>query len=103
MPTCPYPACLAFNARSKNTIPFMKLHRLILTVLTIFTLTGSLVKAADNSVLYWNGQALNATRLARNPPPMSSMILATYHIAIFDAVNGITHANRGWLINEPAP
>src|ERR1700712_1261768 len=81
----------------------MKLHRLILTVLTIFVLTGSLATAADNSVLYWNGQALNATQLARNPPPMSSMILATYHIAIFDAVNGITHTNHGWLINDPAP
>ena len=58
-------------ARYAATSPFMKLHRFILTVFTIFALAGSLAKAADNSVLYWNGQALNATRLARNPPPMS--------------------------------
>ena len=57
----------------------------------------------DNAVLYWNEQALNTTRLARNPPPMSALFLATYHVAIFDAVNGITHTHKGWLVNEPAP
>jgi hypothetical protein len=81
----------------------MKLPRLFLAALAIFALTGPLVRGADNSVLYWNGQALNATRLARNPPPMSSLFLATFHVAIFDAVNGITRTNHGWLINDPAP
>ncbi len=81
----------------------MKPHRLFLTILTIFALTSGLVQGADNSVLYWNSQALNATRLARNPPPMSSLILATYHVAIFDAVNGITHSHHSWLVNDPAP
>jgi len=59
--------------------------------------------AADNAVLYWNNQALDATRLARNPPPISSFYFATFHAAIFDAVNGITRTHRGWLVNEPAP
>ena len=81
----------------------MKLPRLLVSALVALTLTGTLVRAADNSVLYWNGQALNATRLARNPPPMSSLFLATFHAAIFDAVNGITRTNHGWLINDPAP
>ncbi len=58
---------------------------------------------ADNAVLYWNQQALDATRLARNPPPMSSFFFATFHAAIFDAVNGITHTHKGWLVNDPAP
>jgi hypothetical protein len=58
---------------------------------------------AGNAVLDWNQQALDATRLARNPPPHSALYLATFHIAIFDAVNGITHTNRGWLVNDPAP
>ena len=58
---------------------------------------------ADNSVLYWNNQALNATRLARNPPPLSSFFFATFHAAIFDAVNGITHTHHSWLVNEAAP
>jgi hypothetical protein len=81
----------------------MKLHRLILTVCTIFGVAVSLVQAADNPVLFWNTQALDATRLARNPPPVSSFFFATYHAAIFDAVNGITRTHQGWLVNDPAP
>lgn len=59
--------------------------------------------AADNAVLYWNEQALNATRLARNPPPIASAFYAAYHVAIFDAVNGITRTHRGWINQDPAP
>ncbi len=81
----------------------MKIPRLILSALAAVTLAGPYVHGADNSVLYWNEQALNTTRLARNPPPMSSLFLATYHAAIFDAVNGITRTHHGWLVNEPAP
>jgi hypothetical protein len=80
----------------------MKLYRLFLATLAIFTLTGPLVYG-DNAVLYWNEQALNATRLGRNPPPIAALHLATYHAAIFDAVNGITHTHHGWLINDSAP
>jgi hypothetical protein len=58
---------------------------------------------AGNAVLDWNQQALDATRLARNPPPHSALYLATFHLAIFDAVNGITRTNQGWLVNDPAP
>jgi PAP2 superfamily len=58
---------------------------------------------ADNAVLYWNDQVLDATRLARNPPPLASQHIATFHAAIFDAVNGIAHHRHGWLVNEPAP
>jgi len=67
---------------------------------TVLCCTSAL---ADNAVLYWNNQALDATRLARNPPPMSSFFFATYHAAIFDAVNGITRTHHGWLVNDPAP
>jgi len=58
---------------------------------------------AGNCVLDWNEEAIDATRLARNPPPSAALYLATYHIAIFDAVNGITRTNQSWLVNEPAP
>jgi hypothetical protein len=59
--------------------------------------------SADNCVLEWNQEAIDATRLARNPPPAAALYFATYHAAIFDAVNGITRTNRGWLVNDPAP
>src|SRR3954467_1255151 len=81
----------------------MKLPRIVLTTALFLCVVGSLVQAAENPVLYWNAQALNATRLARNPPPMSSLFLATYHVAIFDAVNGITRTHQGWLVKEAAP
>jgi hypothetical protein len=81
----------------------MKLPRLLLSALAIFLVTVSSMKAADNPVLYWNEQALNVTRLARNPPPISSLFLATFHVAIFDAVNGITHSHKPWLVTDTAP
>jgi hypothetical protein len=80
----------------------MKTLRLF--ILIAFLIGTSSVRAlAGNSVIDWNLQALDATRLARNPPPHSALYLATFHIAIFDAVNGITHTSHGWLVNDPAP
>ncbi len=72
--------------------------------LALLFMSVSLARAlAGNPVLEWNELALDATRLSRNPPPSAALYLATYHVAIYDAVNGITRTNRGWLINDPAP
>lgn len=81
----------------------MKFPRFLVAALAVLSLAAGSLRAADNSVLYWNEQVLNATRLARNPPPIASLHFATYHVAIFDAVNGITRTHHGWLVNEPAP
>lgn len=81
----------------------MKYSRLLLALLSTFLLVRLPLSAAENAVLFWNEQALNATRLARNPPPIASAFYAAYHAAIFDAVNGITRTHQGWLVNEPAP
>ncbi len=78
----------------------MKLPRLLLAALALVSASAF---AADNAVLYWNTQALDAVRLARNPPPIASAFYAAYHVAIFDTVNGITRTHRGWLVNEAAP
>ena len=75
-------------------------HTLALAALCAAPLTRLL---AGNAVLDWNEQAIDATRLARNPPPTASLYFATFHVAIFDAVNGITRTNQGWLVNDPAP
>jgi hypothetical protein len=58
---------------------------------------------ADNSVLYWNQQMIDATRLSRNPPPIAALHMASMHVAIFDAINGITHSHQPWLVTESAP
>lgn len=81
----------------------MKSPRRLFAALSLCLAFAAPVFAAVNPVLYWNEQALNATRLARNPPPMSAFFYATYHAAIFDAVNGITRTHQGWLVNEAAP
>jgi hypothetical protein len=82
----------------------MKLPRPLVALLAALSLAAApFAPAADNAVLYWNEEALKATRLARNPPPLAAEFYATYHVAIFDAANGITRTHRGWLVNEPAP
>jgi hypothetical protein len=81
----------------------MKPPRLLLVAFAVCTLAGPLAHGADNAVVYWNNQALDATRLARNPPPMAAVFFATFHAAIFDAVNGIDHTRHGWLVDERAP
>jgi len=58
---------------------------------------------ADNVILRWNQEAIDAIRLSRNPPPISSLLYATYHVAIFDAVNGFDRKHHGWLVDDPAP
>jgi hypothetical protein len=77
------------------------MRRILLLPLLALALAGRL--AAGNSVLDWNEVAIDSTRLSRNPPPAAALYYATYHVAIFDAVNGITRTNRGWLVNDPAP
>jgi PAP2 superfamily len=58
---------------------------------------------AENTVLVWNQEAINATRLSRNPPPMASLLYATYHLAIFDTVNSFDRHYHGWLVDDAAP
>lgn len=81
----------------------MKSPRLITLAFLATLLLRLTTLAADNAVLYWNEQALNATRLARNPPPIASAFYATYHVAIFDTVNSISRTHRSWINQDPAP
>jgi hypothetical protein len=81
-----------------NLIP--RKSRLLIPVLGL-VLAGRLF--AGNCVLDWNEVAIDSTRLARNPPPAAALYYATFHVAIFDAVNGITRTNHGWLVNDMAP
>jgi hypothetical protein len=80
----------------------MKVQRLFVACIALTALLHAPL-FAGNPVLDWNAEVLNATRLARNPPPIAALHLATFHAAIFDAVNGITRTHHGWLVNETAP
>ncbi|MGY8716757.1 MAG: phosphatase PAP2 family protein, partial [Verrucomicrobiia bacterium] len=77
------------------------MNRKFISFITLFCLGSASLWA--NPVLFWNDQVLNATRLSRNPPPIASLHLATYHAAIFDAVNGFDRAYEPWLVDEVAP
>src|SRR5580704_19710316 len=81
----------------------MKITRLLLLAAVAFQALPPRLGAAENSVLFWNQQAIDTTRLSRNPPPVASLYFSAFHVAIFDAVNGITRTHQGWLVNEPAP
>lgn len=90
-------------------IPFLKTIRLsfVLTALSLAA-AAPLISAPTsyvdgNPVLFWNKQALDATRLARNPPPVIALWFASYHAAIADAVNGIAGEWQPWLVKERAP
>lgn len=73
-------------------------------ILSVAALSAIAIPAhGGNSVLYWNEQLINSVRLSRNPPPIAALHMATLHVSVFDAVNGITRTHRGWLVNEPAP
>ena len=75
--------------------------RIALACLLSFGISPAI--AADNAVLRWNDQVLNATRLSRNPPPVAALHLATFHAAIFDTVNGFGQRHRPWHVANPAP
>jgi len=80
----------------------MKVPRVLVACIALIALTHTPL-FGENSVLDWNVEVINATRLARNPPPIAALHMATFHAAIFDAVNGITHTHRGYLVTESAP
>jgi len=81
----------------------MKMPRLVLLAFLAALFTRLPAVAADNAVLYWNEQVVNATRLSRNPPPIAALHFASFHTAIFDTVNSFDRKYHGWLVNDPAP
>lgn len=80
----------------------MKLPR-VFTMVFVAIVFISKSAFGSNAVLDWNEQALNATRLSRQPPPVIALHLGTFHGAIADAVNGIAGQWQPWLVKEKAP
>lgn len=78
------------------------MNRSILTTLILLATFG-LGSLTANPVLYWNEQAINATRLSRNPPPVAALHFASLYVAMFDTFNSFERSHRSWLIEEAAP
>ena len=60
------------------------------------------VSRAD-AVTDWNSAALDAIRAGRAAPPVAARALAILHVAIYDAVNGITQSHQPYFVTgKPA-
>ena len=81
----------------------MSRHLLRLCVLSGIAFTLTATAAVKNPVLYWNTQAVNATRLSRNPPPVAALHFASLYVSMFDTLNTFEGKYQGWLVNDPAP
>jgi hypothetical protein len=80
-----------------------KSARALLTASLLAVVSQAVAAGTDNVILRWNEEAIDAIRLSRNPPPTASLLYATFHIAVFDAVNSFESKYRGWLVDDPAP
>ena len=78
------------------------MNRSTLTTLLLLACFG-ISSLTANPVLYWNDQAINATRLSRNPPPVAALHFASLYVAMFDTLNSFEHTHQSWLIDESAP
>ena len=54
-------------------------------------------------VIDWNNAALAAIKVDRTPPPKAARALAILHVAIYDAVNGITLTHEPYFVKGKAP
>src|SRR5438105_6107344 len=69
----------------------------IVRILIAFILFGVGAAARADVVTEWNSTALNAIRIDKTPPPKAARALAIMHVAIYDAVNGITQTHERYL------
>jgi hypothetical protein len=72
-----------------------------LKVLLILTVLG-LVAAGSRAdvVTDWNSAALDVIRGDRMSPPLAARALAILHVAIYDAVNGVTQTHEPYFVKD---
>jgi membrane-associated phospholipid phosphatase len=77
-------------------------HRIqVFLGLSVLTLAAAVSRA--DVVTDWNSAALDAIRAGRTAPPVAARALAILHVAIYDAVNGITHTHEPYFVTgKPA-
>jgi hypothetical protein len=77
--------------------------RAIVGVLLAIILLTNASAAAGDVVTDWNTAALKAIRVERTAPPRASRALAILHLAIYDAVNGISRTHEKYLVESTIP
>ena len=61
---------------------------------------GTAQRASADVVMSWNAAALAAIRTNSTSPPVASRALAILHVAIYDAVNGISRRHEPYLVDS---
>jgi hypothetical protein len=74
----------------------MSLHLRRFTGLVVLSLAAAHSRA--DVVTDWNSAALDAIRATRTSPPVAARALAILHVAIYDAVNGITQTHEPYFV-----
>jgi PAP2 superfamily len=80
----------------------MKTSPLVRPIVVFATLSLGSMAYAD-VVTDWNIAALNAIRANRTSPPVASRALAILHVAIYDAVNGISRTHEPYAVESAVP
>ncbi len=73
--------------------------RLIVPVVILTGLAGS---ASADVISDWNENSVAFVTMRRMLPPQAERVMATVHVAMFDAVNSIEHRYRPYLLQLPA-
>jgi hypothetical protein len=69
---------------------------------SVLAFSAGSVASAD-VVTDWNTAALDAIRLNGMPPAVASRALAILHVAIYDAVNGISRTHESYAVQSAVP
>jgi membrane-associated phospholipid phosphatase len=79
----------------------MKALKLLSWSTPIALLIGTLAHA--DVITDWNNAALDAIRADHTAPPIASRSLAILHVAIYDAINGVTRTHEVYLVPSAVP
>jgi hypothetical protein len=77
---------------------------LFIACIAAINFASSIGSPANGDVVTdWNNAALDAIRAGNTAPPIASRSLATLHVSIYDAVNGITQTHEVYLVPSAVP
>ena len=77
--------------------------RVPVCAIALIAASGLAGTARADVITDWNTAALNAIRANRTAPPIASRALAILHVAIYDAVNGISRTHEAYMIRSEVP
>ena len=77
--------------------------RVLVCAIAMIAVPGLSATARADVITNWNSAALNAIRVNRTSPPIASRALAILHVAMYDAINGITRTHEAYMVRGDVP